>query len=113
MHFLVTGVAGFIGHRIALTLLEAGHQVSGIDNLNAYYDVALKEARLERLKPFPAFRFGPLDIADHEQLLALPQRGEIDRVIHLAAQAGVRHSLKAPFSYASANLTGHLSVLEF
>lgn len=113
MQFLVTGAAGFIGHRIALALLEAGHSVVGIDNLNAYYDVELKRARLRRLLPHGQFRFQELDIADHEGLMALPERNRIDRVVHLAAQAGVRYSIENPFAYASANLTGHLSVLEF
>lgn len=113
MKYLVTGVAGFIGHRIALELLAAGHEVVGVDNLNDYYDVALKEARLHRLDGRAGFRFVRLDIADHENLLALPERDEIDRVVHLAAQAGVRYSLENPFAYASSNLVGHLSVLEF
>ncbi len=113
MKYLVTGVAGFIGHRIALELLAAGHEVVGVDNLNDYYDVALKEARLRRLDGKPGFRFERLDIAEHENLLALPERDEIDRVVHLAAQAGVRYSLDNPFAYASSNLVGHLSVLEF
>ena len=113
MQFLVTGAAGFIGHRIALSLLEAGHSVVGIDNLNAYYDVELKRARLRRLAPHAGFRFQELDIADHEALMALPERDGIDRVVHLAAQAGVRYSIENPFAYAASNLTGHLSVLEF
>ncbi len=113
MQFLVTGVAGFIGHRIALALLEAGHQVVGVDNLNAYYDVGLKRARLLRLRPYQAFQFEEVDIADHDRLLALDERDHIDRVVHMAAQAGVRYSIENPFAYASSNLTGHLSVLEF
>lgn len=113
MKFLVTGVAGFIGHRIALSLLAAGHKVVGIDNLNDYYDPAYKQARLHRLTNEAGFRFVKMDIADHDGLLALPERDGIDRVIHLAAQAGVRYSLENPFAYASSNLTGHLSVLEF
>ena len=113
MKFLVTGVAGFIGSHIALALLEEGHDVVGIDNLNTYYDVTLKQARLQRLTAFKNFRFEKLNIADHEALLALPERDTIDRVIHLAAQAGVRYSLENPFAYAESNMTGHLSVLEF
>jgi len=113
MKFLVTGVAGFIGHRTALSLLGAGHEVVGVDNLNDYYDPALKQARLHRLSDKEGFRFVKLDLADHDALLALPERDEIDRVVHLAAQAGVRYSLENPFAYASSNLTGHLSVLEF
>jgi UDP-glucuronate 4-epimerase len=113
MQFLITGVAGFIGSRVALSLLEGGHRVIGLDNLNEYYSVTLKNERLHQLQAFENFRFEKMDLADHEALLALPERDEIDRVIHLAAQAGVRYSLENPFAYASSNLTGHLSVLEF
>ncbi len=112
MNVLVTGVAGFIGHRIALALLEAGHGVVGVDNLNAYYDVGLKRDRLVRLAAHTGFRFEGLDIADHATLRAACEGVRIDRVVHLAAQAGVRYSIENPFAYASANLTGHLSVLE-
>ena len=113
MRFLVTGAAGFIGSRISKALLAEGHEVIGLDNLNAYYDVALKQARLHELERTKGFQFCRLDIADHERLLALPERDTIDRVIHLAAQAGVRYSLENPFAYAEANMTGHLAVLEF
>lgn len=113
MKFLVTGVAGFIGSRVAQALLDSGHSVVGVDNLNAYYSVALKQARLQQLQGRNRFRFEALDLADHEKLLALPERDEIDRVVHLAAQAGVRYSLENPFAYAASNLTGHLAVLEF
>lgn len=113
MRFLVTGAAGFIGSRISKALLAEGHEVVGLDNLNAYYDVALKQARLHELERTEGFQFCRLDIADHERLLALPERDTIDRVIHLAAQAGVRYSLENPFAYADANMTGHLAVLEF
>jgi len=113
MKFLVTGSAGFIGHRIALALLEEGHSVVGVDNLNSYYDPALKTARLQRISDYHAFRFVEMDVSDHEQLLALPERDDIDRVIHLAAQAGVRYSIENPFAYAASNMTGHLAVLEF
>lgn len=113
MLFLITGVAGFIGSRTALALLDAGHDVVGVDSLNDYYDVGLKHARLAQLEPHNGFRFEQVDIADHEALMALPERDAIDRVVHLAAQAGVRYSIENPFAYASSNLTGHLSVLEF
>jgi UDP-glucuronate 4-epimerase len=113
MKFLVTGAAGFIGSRISKTLIADGHDVIGIDNLNAYYDIALKQARLHELQRHDNFRFQKLDISDHEKLLALPERDSIDRVIHLAAQAGVRYSLENPFAYAQSNMTGHLAVLEF
>jgi len=110
---LVTGAAGFIGMHVAERLLSAGRRVIGVDNLNAYYPAALKRARLERLGAHPGFCFHELDIADHDALAAAPGAAECDVVIHLAAQAGVRYSLENPFAYASSNLTGHLSVLEF
>lgn len=113
MKFLITGAAGFIGHKISLALLEAGHEIIGIDNLNDYYDPALKQARLHRLTAHDTFRFEPLDISEHDKLLALPERDDVDRVVHLAAQAGVRYSLENPFAYASSNMTGHLAMLEF
>ncbi|MEE2877375.1 MAG: NAD-dependent epimerase/dehydratase family protein [Pseudomonadota bacterium] len=113
MRFLVTGVAGFIGSQISKALLEEGHSVLGLDNLNAYYDVAFKQERLHQLERLDGFEFRKLDIADHDRLLALPERDTIDRVVHLAAQAGVRYSLENPFAYAASNLTGHLAVLEF
>ena len=113
MLYLVTGVAGFIGSRIAEALLADGHEVIGIDNVNDYYDVSLKRARLHNMRREKGFRFLQQDIADHDALLALPERDSIDRVVHLAAQAGVRYSLENPFAYAASNLTGHLSVLEF
>jgi UDP-glucuronate 4-epimerase len=110
--FLVTGAAGFIGYHVCEALLGAGADVLGIDNLNAYYPTSLKRARLARLEGRRGFAFREIDIARHDDLMALPQLGDIDVVIHLAAQAGVRYSLKRPFDYASANLTGHLSILE-
>lgn len=112
MLFLITGAAGFIGYQLADRLLGAGHGVIGVDNLNAYYDPGLKRARLSRLQARPGFSFHELDVSDHDTLASLVQRHDIDRVIHLAAQAGVRHSIDAPFDYAQSNLTGHLSVLE-
>jgi len=110
---LVTGVAGFIGYFVSLALLERGIKVIGVDNLNDYYPVALKQARLERLSPHDGFSFHCHDIADHTGLLALPGVSDVDVVINLAAQAGVRYSLENPFAYAASNLIGHLSVLEF
>ncbi|MGP0834112.1 NAD-dependent epimerase [Serratia sp. CY85251] len=112
MKFLVTGAAGFIGYHVAERLLTAGHQVIGIDNLNDYYDVGLKMARLDRLADKPGFRFIKLDLADREGMAALFAEHQFQRVIHLGAQAGVRYSLVNPLAYADANLIGHLNVLE-
>lgn len=112
MKYLVTGAAGFIGFHTAQQLCEQGHDVIGIDNLNDYYEVSLKEARLAELTPYSNFQFIKLDIADREKVATLFQQEQFDIVIHLAAQAGVRYSLENPFAYADSNLTGHLSILE-
>ncbi|MEG0008819.1 MAG: NAD-dependent epimerase [Aeromonas sp.] len=116
MKYLVTGAAGFIGFHVARRLCNDGHQVVGIDNLNDYYEVSLKEARLARLRPLPGFRFERPDLADREAMAAFftreSARERFDRVIHLGAQAGVRYSLDNPFAYADSNLTGTLTVLE-
>ncbi|MHA0850150.1 NAD-dependent epimerase [Serratia marcescens] len=112
MKFLVTGAAGFIGYHVAERLLTAEHQVVGIDNLNDYYDVGLKMARLDRLADKPGFRFIKLDLADREGMATLFAEHQFQRVIHLGAQAGVRYSLVNPLAYADANLIGHLNVLE-
>jgi UDP-glucuronate 4-epimerase len=112
MRVLITGVAGFIGMFVAQRLLARGDTVVGIDNLNDYYDVALKEARLARLTPSPAFRFVKLDLADREGMAALFTQERPDAVINLAAQAGVRYSLKNPLAYADSNLLGFVNVLE-
>ncbi|KAA0124370.1 NAD-dependent epimerase [Methylobacterium sp. P1-11] len=109
---LVTGVAGFIGNQLALRLLEAGRQVVGLDSVNAYYDVRLKEARLRRLADFAGHSFQRLDLADRDGLDALFRRHRFRTVIHLAAQAGVRHSLTDPHAYAASNLVGFLNILE-
>lgn len=111
MKFLVTGAAGFIGFHIAQRLLNEGHDVVGIDNMNDYYDVSLKQARLDRLSS-PAFHFQQLDLADREGMATLFAAEQFDRVIHLAAQAGVRYSLENPYAYADANLMGYLNILE-
>ncbi|HAU8266067.1 TPA: NAD-dependent epimerase [Kluyvera intermedia] len=111
MKFLVTGAAGFIGFHVSERLLQAGHKVTGIDNLNDYYEVSLKEARLNLLAN-ENFRFVKLDLADREGMAQLFAEEKFDRVIHLAAQAGVRYSLENPHVYAEANLIGHLNVLE-
>lgn len=109
---LVTGAAGFIGYHLARRLLTQGRAVVGLDNLNAYYDPALKEARLKELAAFPAFRFERCDLADRARMTALFAENRFANVVHLAAQAGVRYSLVDPHAYADANLTGFLNVLE-
>jgi UDP-glucuronate 4-epimerase len=111
---LVTGAAGFVGMHVAEALLRRGEQVVGIDDLNAYYDPALKQARLRILGQHPGFRFVRLDIADHDALAAVGREhaDSLDGVVHLAAQAGVRYSLENPFAYVRSNLEGHMSVLE-
>ena len=113
MTILVTGVAGFIGYHVAEVLLARGERVVGIDNLNDYYEVRLKQARLARLEDKADFRFCRADIADREAIHGLV-RGEpsIDAVVHLAAQAGVRHSLVDPYAYVQTNVMGHLVMLE-
>jgi UDP-glucuronate 4-epimerase len=109
---LVTGAAGFVGHATAHHLLARGEQVIGIDVINNYYDPALKAARLATLEGQPNFRFERMDIANAEALAKLIASEGIVRVIHLAAQAGVRYSIENPFAYQHSNLTGHLSVIE-
>lgn len=112
MKYLVTGGAGFIGFHVSERLLAAGHQVIGIDNLNDYYDVNLKQARLDLLAPHSSFRFEKIDLADRNAMAELFATEKFDRVIHLAAQAGVRYSIDNPHAYADSNLVGHLNVLE-
>jgi len=112
MNVLVTGAAGFIGMHVVQRLATRGDRVVGIDNLNAYYDPALKQARLAELSGLPGFRFERLDIADGPALDALFAREKFDRVVHLAAQAGVRHSIENPLAYGESNLAGFLNVLE-
>lgn len=113
MSVLVTGAAGFIGYHTAAALLARGERVVGLDIVNDYYDVNLKEARLARLSVHDAFENVRADVADREAVAALiKQHGDIDRVVHLAAQAGVRHSLVDPYTYSRTNVHGHLVVLE-
>ncbi|MBY4594486.1 NAD-dependent epimerase [Ottowia caeni] len=109
---LVTGAAGFIGMHACERLLARGETVFGIDNLNAYYDVALKEARLAQLAAHPRFKFERMDVADREGMVALFERTRPRRVLHLAAQAGVRYSIQAPHAYVDSNLAGFVNVLE-
>ena len=112
MHILITGVAGFIGSSVALRLLGRGDVVYGVDNLNDYYDVSLKEARLERLSTREKFRFEKLDISDRQKIETLFARERFDAVMHIAAQAGVRYSLENPQAYVNSNLVGFSHILE-
>ena len=112
MKILLTGAAGFIGMTTALRLLERGDEVVGLDNLNNYYDVSLKESRLARLTPAKNFRFAKLDVADQTGISALFASEKFDRVIHLAAQAGVRYSLQNPHAYIESNVVGFTNILE-
>ncbi len=112
MKVLVTGAAGFIGSTLTLKLLARGDSVHGIDNLNNYYDVTLKQARLARLTMHAGFSFDKLDVADRAGMPALFKQHQFDRVVHLAAQAGVRYSLENPHAYIDANIVGFCNVLE-
>ena len=114
MTILVTGAAGFIGFHVCEALLARGERVLGVDNLNDYYDVRLKQARLALLKADGGFAFARADIADREAMAAAvaPERRSIDRIVHLAAQAGVRHSLVDPYAYVQANVMGQVVLLE-
>jgi len=112
MKVLVTGAAGFIGMHTALALTARGDEVIGIDNLNSYYDPALKQARLGRLVGRPGFRFEPLDVADRPAMAELFAREKPARVVHLAAQAGVRYAAENPAAYIDANLVGFGNILE-
>ena len=112
MKILVTGAAGFIGMTTALRLLARADEVVGLDNLNAYYDVRLKQDRLARLTAHPRFRFFKMDIGDRAAVQSLFETERFDRVIHLAAQAGVRYSLQNPHAYVDSNIAGFLNILE-
>jgi len=109
---LVTGVAGFIGYHTAMRLLERGERVIGLDIVNDYYDVRLKKARLTKLKPFKQFSFTKTDLADRAKMRRLFAKEPIAKVVHLAAQAGVRYSLVNPHAYTDSNIEGFLNVLE-
>lgn len=112
MRILVTGAAGFIGFYLCQRLLQEGIQVYGIDNLNDYYDVKLKQARLAQLIPHQNFQFHYLDLSDRTEMANLFAEQSFDRVVHLAAQAGVRYSLENPHAYVDSNLVGFMSILE-
>ena len=112
MKVLVTGAAGFIGMHVSKRLLERGDEVLGIDNINHYYDPALKHARLSELTPHVGFKFEVMDIADRSAIADLFEREKFDRVVHLAAQAGVRYSLQNPHAYVDSNLVGFVNILE-
>lgn len=109
---LVTGAAGFIGYQVARRLLADGHTVHGLDNLNDYYDPALKESRLSQLREFPSFTFHRVDISDSADVMSVFSRHRPTHVVHLAAQAGVRYSLVNPRTYTDSNITGFLHILE-
>lgn len=112
MKFLVTGAAGFIGMNTCKRLLETGHNVVGLDNLNTYYTPKLKQHRLDQLLSYPNFHFVKIDLADRDGIAQLFLEEQFQRVIHLAAQAGVRYSLEAPFDYVDSNLVGMMTILE-
>ncbi|HGN2528058.1 TPA: NAD-dependent epimerase [Proteus mirabilis] len=112
MKYLVTGAAGFIGAKICYELLKQGHSVIGLDSMNDYYDINLKKSRLKLINTFDNFYFTQLDISFEKNMEALFHNNKFDRVIHLAAQAGVRYSLQNPFAYADSNINGHLAILE-
>ena len=112
MKILVTGAAGFIGFYVIQRLIESGNAVVGIDNLNDYYEVSLKESRLSILDKLDGFRFVKMDLADRDGIAKLFKEEKFDRVIHLGAQAGVRYSIDNPLAYADSNLVGHLNILE-
>ena len=112
MKILVTGVAGFIGMHSAKKLLDGGHEIIGIDNLNDYYDVTLKEDRLKTLEGYKNFKFLKLDIKDQKDVLDLFKKESPERVLHLAAQAGVRYSIQNPYVYIDSNIQGFINILE-
>lgn len=112
LKILVTGAAGFIGYHTSLRFLQKGYEVVGLDNLNAYYDVNLKKARLALLQKQPSFRFEHMDLTDRDAMAKLFAKERFARVVHLAAQAGVRYSIEAPHTYVDSNVTGTLNVLE-
>ncbi|MCK5558649.1 MAG: SDR family NAD(P)-dependent oxidoreductase, partial [Candidatus Hydrogenedentes bacterium] len=109
---LVTGAAGFIGYHLSKRLLDLGFEVTGIDNLNDYYDVELKRDRLGQIEHSDRFKFFKLDLSDKEAIASVFTSGRFDAVVNVAAQAGVRYSLKNPYAYIQSNVVGFLNVLE-
>src|SRR6266550_3806411 len=109
---LITGTAGFIGYHVARALAAVGNNVVGLDNINAYYDPKLKQSRLKQLASFPNFRFAKMDLTDRKAIASLFSENHFPLVVHLAAQAGVRHSLIDPQAYVDANLSGFANILE-
>src|SRR2546426_2912510 len=112
MKFLVTGAAGFIGYHVSERLIAQSEEVVGLDNLNEYYDVNLKNSRLRRLLGKPNFRFKKLDLVDKQSIARVFREESFDIVINLAAQTGVRYSLTNPYAYTSSNIEGFLNILE-
>src|SRR5690242_16294973 len=112
MKILVTGAAGFIGFHVSRRLLDRGDEVTGLDNVNPYYDVALKEARLDQLRQAPAFTFVRASLEDQQAVVSAFEKRSCDAVVHLAAQAGVRYSIQNPRAYVDSNVVGFLNVLE-
>jgi UDP-glucuronate 4-epimerase len=112
MKILVTGAAGFIGYHVSLALIQRGDNVVGIDSINAYYDVELKQDRLNNLKAYENFTFSQIDIADKDAVFDVIKNELPDKIIHLAAQAGVRHSIENPYAYIQSNILGHINILE-
>lgn len=112
MKVLVTGAAGFIGMHTSKRLLDEGYEVVGLDNMNDYYDPKLKEYRLDQLTPYEKFKFVKMDLCDREDVATLFESEQFERVIHLAAQAGVRYSIEKPFEYTDSNITGFMTILE-
>lgn len=112
LRVLITGAAGFIGFHVSKLLLEQGHVVVGLDNLNSYYEVSLKEARLKELVPYKNFRFVRMDLSNREAIEELFSQERFDRVVNLAAQAGVRYSIENPYAYVDSNLVGFMNILE-
>jgi len=112
LKILITGAAGFIGYNLCKSLLDEGHKIMGVDNLNEYYDINLKTSRLNLLNKYKNFKFKKIDISDREAINYSFNKFQPNKVVNLAAQAGVRYSLKNPYSYLDSNLVGFLNILE-